>query len=232
MAPTIRSRARHQCRAAHSSRDQIQLLRTIARTEAALKDGLQITQVTRSQNLVLEDMDVAWSLPLSPQEKLFITSTETWRKYLAASLKSCKEALELQTNDQVRENRRTMDRRARKAFEDQHKWPSKFAGKRAEHRTQEELKRRVPHGIQWVECHENARDAVWTKRLALLRQECPGIQVHHITDHARVGVMQVGKQAEEEVHKRVRDAGAQWRHQAVVQQKLELARVIGDLATR
>jgi hypothetical protein len=44
--------------------------------------------------------------------------------------------------------------------------------------------------------------------------------------------MQVGKQAEEEVHKRVRDAGAQWRHQAVVQQKLELARVIGDLATR
>ena len=121
MAPTIRSRARHQCRAAHSSRDQIQLLRTIARTEASLKDGPQITQVTRSQNPVLEDMDVAWSLPLSPQEKLFITSTETWRKYLAASLKSCKEALELQTNDQVRENRRTMDRRARKAFEDKHK---------------------------------------------------------------------------------------------------------------
>jgi hypothetical protein len=44
--------------------------------------------------------------------------------------------------------------------------------------------------------------------------------------------MQVGKQAEEEVEKKVRDAGAQWRHQAVVQQKLELVRVIGDLATR
>jgi hypothetical protein len=69
MAPTIRSRERHQRRAAHRSREQIQLLRTIARTEAALKDGLQITQVTRSQNLVLEDMDVAWSSPLSPQEK-------------------------------------------------------------------------------------------------------------------------------------------------------------------
>ena len=90
----------------------------------------------------------------------------------------------------------------------------------------------MSHGIQWVEWHENARDAVWTERLALLRQECPGIQVHHITDHACVGVMQVGKQAEEEVEKKVRDAGAQWRHQAVVQQKLELVRVIGDLATR
>ena len=67
MAPTIRSRERHQRRAAHRSREQIQLLRTIARTEAALKDGPQITQVTRSQNLVLEDMDVAWSSPLSPR---------------------------------------------------------------------------------------------------------------------------------------------------------------------
>ena len=38
MAPTIRSRERHQRRAAHRSREQIQLLRTIARTEAALKD--------------------------------------------------------------------------------------------------------------------------------------------------------------------------------------------------
>ncbi len=90
----------------------------------------------------------------------------------------------------------------------------------------------MPHGIQWVEWHENARDAMWTERLALLRKECPGIQVHHITDHARVGVMQVGKQTEEEVHKRVRDAGTQWRHQAVVKKKLELARAIGDLATR
>jgi hypothetical protein len=215
MAPTIRSRERHQRRAAHRSREQIQLLRTIARTEAALKDGPQITQVTRSQNLVLEDMDVAWSSPLSPQEKLFITSTEAWGKYLTANLKSCKEALERQTNDQVRENRRTMDRRARKAFKDEHKGPSNFAGKRAEHRTQEDLKWRVPRGIQWV----NTRDAVWTERLALLRQECPGIQVHHITDHACVGVMQVGQQAEEEVEKKVRDAGAQWKHQAVVQQK-------------
>ena len=49
-------------------------------------------------------------------------------------------------------------RRARKAFEDEHKEPSKFAGKRAEQRTQEELRWRVPHRIQWVEWQENARD--------------------------------------------------------------------------
>ena len=54
-----------------------------------------------------------------------------------------------------------MDKRARRAFEDEHKGPSKFAGKRAEHRTQEELRWRVPHGLQWVEKHEDHRDAVW-----------------------------------------------------------------------
>jgi hypothetical protein len=65
-----------------------------------------------------------------------------------------------------------MDRRAKKAFEDEHKGPNKFAGKRAEHRTQEELRWRVPHGIQWVEWREETRDAVWDERLALLHQGC------------------------------------------------------------
>jgi len=159
MAPTIRSREHQQRRAAHISHEQIQLLRTIARVDAALRDGPQVARVTRSQDLVLEeDMDVAWSSPLNPQEKLLITSTELWRKYLTASLKTCKDELEKQTNNQIRENRRAMDRRARKAFEDEHKGPSKFAGKRAEHRTQEELRWRVPHGLQWVERHEDSRD--------------------------------------------------------------------------
>jgi hypothetical protein len=231
MTPTIWSRERHQRRAAHRSHEQIQLLRTIARVEAALQDGPQAMRVTRAQNLVLEDMDVAWSSPLSPQEKLSITSTESWRKYLVASLKSCKE-VERQTISQVRENRRSTDRRARKAFEDEHKGPSNFAGKRAEHRTQEELRWRVPHGIQWVEWQKNARDEVWAERMALQRQECPGIQVHQITGNMSVGVMQVGKQAEEEVQRRITDAGERWRHQVAVQHKLELARVIGDLTAR
>ena len=99
MTPTIWSRERHQRRAAHRSHEQIQLLRTIARVEAALQDGPQAMRVTRAQNLVLEDMDVAWSSPLSPQEKESITSTESWATYLATSLKSCKEKLDRQTNE-------------------------------------------------------------------------------------------------------------------------------------
>ena len=160
MAPTIRSREHQQRRSAHRSHEQIQLLRTIARVDAALRDGPQAARVTRSQDLVLEDMDVAWSSPLSPQEKLLITSTELWKEYLTASLRMCKNELEKQTNGQIRENRRAMDKRARRAFEDEHKGPSKFAGKRVEHRTQEELRWRVPHGLQWVEKHEDHRDAV------------------------------------------------------------------------
>ena len=44
--------------------------------------------------------------------------------------------------------------------------------------------------------------------------------------------MQVGRQSEEEVQRRVKDTGELWRHQVAVQQKLELARVIGDLDAR
>jgi hypothetical protein len=181
---------------------------------------------------VLEDMDVAWSSPLNPQEKLLITSTELWKKYLTASLKTCKDELEKQTNNQIRENRRAMDRRARKAFEDEHRGPSKFAGKRAEHRTQEELRWRVPHGLQWVERHEDSRDEMWAVRLAQLQRTCPGIRIHHTTGEACVGVMQMGKQTEEEIRRRIESAGKRWRHQAVVQHKLELAKAIGSIAIR
>ena len=177
-------------------------------------------------------MDVAWSPPLSPQEKLAITSTESWRKYLTANLKSCKEELERQTHSQVRENRRAMDSRARKAFEDEHKGPSKFAGKRTEHRTQDKLRWRVPNGLQWVEWHEQAYDDEWAERLARLHQKCPGIQAHHITGNACVGVMQVGRYTEEEAQRRIKSAGERWRHQVTVQHKLELERAIEDLAVR
>ena len=124
--------------------------------EAALQEGPQVTRITRAQDLVLEDMDIAWSSPLSSQEKLSITSTEDWTKYLVATLKSCRGELERQTHKQVRESRRALDRRAKKSFDDEHKGPSKFAGKRAEHRTQKTLWWREPNGLQWVEWHEKA----------------------------------------------------------------------------
>jgi hypothetical protein len=125
-----------------------------------------------------------------------------------------------------------MDRRARKAFEDEHKGPSKFAGKRAEHRNQEELRWRVPHGLQWVEKHEDRRDEMWAARLVHLQKLCPNINIHHTTGEACVGVLQIGKQTEEEVRKEIETAGKRWRHQAVVQHKLELAKAIGSLAIR
>jgi hypothetical protein len=47
-----------------------------------------------------------------------------------------------------------------------------------------------------------------------------------------VGVMQVGKQTEEEIRRRIENAAKRWRHQAVVQHKLELAKAIGSIAIR
>ena len=47
-----------------------------------------------------------------------------------------------------------------------------------------------------------------------------------------MGVIQVGKETEEEIRRRIEDAGKRWRHQAVVQHKLELAKAIGSIAIR
>jgi hypothetical protein len=44
--------------------------------EEALQEGQQATRITRVQDLVREDMDIAWN-SLSPQEKWSITSTES-----------------------------------------------------------------------------------------------------------------------------------------------------------
>ena len=65
--------------------------------------------------------------------------------------------LERQPHNQVRANRRALPRRAKRAFDDEHKGPSKLAGKRAEHRTQEALRWRVPNWLQWVECQDKDR---------------------------------------------------------------------------
>jgi hypothetical protein len=128
--------------------------------EAALQEGQQVTRITQAQDLVLEDMDMAWSSLLSPQEKLSITLTDAWTKYLVANLKACRGERDRQTHKQVCDNRLALDRRAKKAFEDEHTGPSKFAGKRVEHLTQDTLRWRVPTGLQWVECHkESGRDA-------------------------------------------------------------------------
>jgi hypothetical protein len=52
------------------------------------------------------------------------------------------------------------------------------------------------------------------------------------TGEACVDVMQVGRQTEEEIQRGIENAGKRWRHQAVVHHKLELAKVIGNIATR
>ena len=177
-------------------------------------------------------MDIAWSSPLSPQEKLFITSTESWARYLNACLKSCRGELERRTNEQIRDNRRVMDRRARKAFEDEPKGPSKFAGRRAEHRTQDTLRWRVPVGLQWVEWHDGTWDDTWKERLTLLQETCPGIKAHHIVGDACVGRLQVRAHEEAEMQDLITAAGEKWEDRTAVRNKTALARKIGELAAK
>ncbi len=121
MAPTIRSRERHQRRAAHRSHEQIQLLRTIARVEAAIRDGTQLRCVTRAQNLDGRCMEPAAQPPGKTGHHI--------HRILEDVPSSQFEIVQRRTgaadsHSQVRENRRAMDRRARRAFEDEHKGPS------------------------------------------------------------------------------------------------------------
>ena len=110
--------------------------------------------------------------------------------------------MDRQTHKQVRKNRRALDRRAKKAFEDEHKGPSKLAGKRVEHPHSRRDSWRVPNRLQWVEWHNKALDETWREWLTLLQQECPGIRVHHPVGGACLGVMQIGTKREEEVQRK------------------------------
>ena len=79
-----------------------------------------------------------------------------------------------------------MDRRAKKAFENEHKGPSKFAGKRVGNRQPELLRWTVPVGFQWVVEGDQLGEVQWAARIQKLREACPGAEVALDVGNVRV----------------------------------------------
>ena len=79
-----------------------------------------------------------------------MTASAHWKSLLEERVRVSKEALCSLTQQQVHESRREMDRRARRAFENEHKGPSKFTGKQGSSHQPELLRWAVPVGLQWV----------------------------------------------------------------------------------
>ena len=177
LAPTVKARLHQQRREAHRNHEQIVLLRDIARAEAALREGPQDVNITVAQRLCLRDLDFSALGLLSVQEELAVVNSSHWKSLLEERVRVSKEALRSLTQRQVHESRREMDRRARRAFENEHKGPSKFTGKQGRSHQPELLRWAVPVGLQWVSRGGAEEVTEVQMRAQELRQRHPGAVV-------------------------------------------------------
>ena len=209
-APTVKARKHQQRRGEHRNRKQIHLLRDIARAEAALKDGPQAERVTWAQELCLRDTELSTDRPLGLQEKLAVTQSEHWTCLLEERIRVNKVALQALTQAQVQESRRDMDFRARRAFEQEHKGPSKFAGKRLNSRQPELLRWAVPVGFQWIAHCGPEELGLWQRRAKEIRRACPSAKVLTEMGDVCVAVVPVRGARMDQAEMRIADACKSW----------------------
>ena len=209
--PVVRARDTQQRRGDHRSKEQILLWRDVARAEAALREGREQSRVTRAQELCLQDVELHVERSLTTSDKLAVIHSSHWRSLLEERIRVNKEAIRLLTQKQVTASRIEMDRRAKKAFENEHKGPSKFAGKRVGSRQPELLRWTVPVGFQWVVEGDQLGEVQWAARIQKLREACPGAEVALDAGNVCVAVLQVKEQQMEQALQWTRQAGMSWK---------------------
>ena len=209
--PAVRARETRQRRGEHRNKEQILLWRDVSRAEAALREGLNQDRVTRAQELCLQDIGWHAERSLTTSDKLTVTHSSHWKSLLEERVRVNKETIRLLTQKQVTDSRIEMDRRAKKAFENEHKGPSKFAGKRVGNRQPELLRWAVPVGFQWVVEGDQLEEAQWEARVQMLRKVCPGAEVTMDGDNVCVAVMQVKEQQMEQALEWAKRASVSWR---------------------
>ena len=209
--PAVRARETRQRRGEHRNKEQILLWRDVSRAEAALREGLNQDRVTRAQELCLQDIGWHAERSLTTSDKLTVTHSSHWKSLLEERVRVNKETIRLLTQKQVTDSRIEMDRRAKKAFENEHKGPSKFAGKRVGNRQPELLRWAVPVGFQWVVEGDQLEEVQWEARVQRLREACPGAEVALDVGNVCVAVMQVKEQQMEQALQWTRQASMSWK---------------------
>ena len=210
LAPVVKARSHQQRRGPHRNHEQIALMRDIARAETALREGPQGDRITAAQGLCLRDLDFSALGQLSRQEELAVTASAHWKSLLEERVRVSKEALCSLTQQQVHESRREMDRRARRAFENEHKGPSKFTGKQGSSHQPELLRWAVPVGLQWVSKGGTQEVTEAQDRAREIRRRHPDATVTVESGEVCVAVVQVGEQEMERALLRVQEACATW----------------------
>ena len=210
LAPVVKARSHQQRRGPHRNHEQIALMRDIARAETALREGPQGDRITAAQGLCLRDLDFSALGQLSRQEELAVTASAHWKSLLEERVRVSKEALCSLTQQQVHESRREMDRRARRAFENEHKGPSKFTGKQGSSHQPELLRWAVPVGLQWVSKGSTQEVTAAQDRAREIRRRHPDATVSVESGEVCVAIVQVGEQGMERALLRVQKACATW----------------------
>ena len=210
LAPTVKARLHQQRRGAHRNHEQIVLLRDIARAEAALREGPQDVNITVAQRLCLRDLDFSALGRLDVQEELAVVNSSHWKSLLEERVRVSKEALRSLTQRQVHESRREMDRRARSAFENEHKGPSKFTGKQGRSHQPELLRWAVPVGLQWVSRGGTEEVAEVQMRAQELQHKHPGAVITVESGEVCVAIVPVRGQGMERALLKVKEACATW----------------------
>ena len=164
------------------------------------------------------------------QEEHEVVGSPHWTSMLEERVRVSREVLRMLTQRQVHDSRKEMDRRARHAFENEHKGPSKFTGKQGRSQQPEMLRWAVPVGLQWVSRGGEDEKARVMERAQVLRQKHPGAMVTVESGEVCVAVVPIQGQSMEKAGQRVREACATWAARYVERNQLifieEMRRVI------
>ena len=157
--------------------EQIIAFREIAQAKAALATVPASNRITAAQEECLRTADIADGIELSQGEKILLVASRPWRDLLQARISTRENTIARLTERQVNDSRREADRQARREFLEEHKGPSKFAGKRSGTCRPECLRWAVPHGLQMIRERDNESRDAWKKRTAGIRIKCKATTV-------------------------------------------------------
>ena len=208
-------------RGPHKAKNQRALLREIACLQAADKDSAK-EFVTKAELMCLRDSGLEQELGLSPNENKAVVKSREWSLFLAARTRRLLKEVQAITARQIQSTKRALEQEVFKDFLEEHKGPSRFAGKGESTLQPEALDWEVPVGLQ-VTWEDSAEMTKWAASLKKSITETPTVQVWQSTPSQPEFTMQVWAKPglENEMHNHIQKAAKRWAW-LQAQEKLEV----------
>jgi len=206
--------------------EQIIAFRELAQAKAALAAAPASNRITAAQEEVLRSIDISDGTELSQGEKILLAASRPWKELLRARISTRENTIARLTERQVNDSRREADRQARREFLEEHKGPSKFAGKRGGICRPERLWWAVPNGLQVICERDNESKDAWEKRAANIRLKCKDTTVSIEQGEVCVAILPIKPHCDSQAVLCVQTAVASWRRSAASQNEEEFIRRI------